>query len=159
MPLFPPPAPPGQKFNIDLRLNLFDIQDIDEVSSTYVSPFFLYLSWFDKRLTFKSLNNKTILNTLSRIQIKDIWTPVVVFDNTNTKEQTKDPANDEKGLTAVQVERRGEFRVSKGKNRDETTCKNHFEAELCDGLENIQLFTGDKNPLLMSRYYRIKFNC
>ena len=143
MPLFPPPAHPGEKFSIDLRLKLLDIQDIDEVASTYVSPIFLYLSWFDKRLTFKSLNNKTILNTLSRSQIEDIWTPVVVFENTNTKSRTVNPARDSEDLSAVQVERSGEFRWSKGKGRDKSTCKDHFEDKLCEGRENVQLFTGD----------------
>ena len=160
MPLTPPPTPRGEKLNIDLRVNLFDIQDIDEFASTFVSPFFLYLSWFDKRLTYKHLYNETILNTLSPRQIETIWTPVVEFENTNTKSRTVNPARDQpEDLSAVQVERRGEFRWRKGKGRDKSTCKDHFEAELCDGRENVLLFTGDENSLLMSRYYRMKFNC
>ena len=86
-----------------LSAEILDIQDIREADGTFLIPFNLELKWKDTRLSYKSLNNKTVLNTIEPSKMEDLWRPTVIFDNTNDKFRTIDPANDQERLSAMQV--------------------------------------------------------
>jgi hypothetical protein len=119
----PPPTTGNNndKFTVHLSVDLLDIQSIDEAGGTYVAPFHLYLRWIDSRLTYKSLHNNKVLNTLKNwsfenlllmkdriknlknIAIRNIWKPTITFVNTNVKQNSIDPTDDEDNLATIQV--------------------------------------------------------
>ena len=104
---------------MSLSVNLLDIQDIDEAGGTYVAPFYLYLRWADSRLIYKSLHTNKVLNILEnwsyqtlmlqkdrdmkQVLIWNIWTPTIIFGNTNAKQRTISPTDDEQNLATLQV--------------------------------------------------------
>ena len=114
-----------------------DIQNIIEVDKTFQVPFWLDLSWIDSRLEYTNLNNITGLNMLSENKMSAIWSPLVVFENTNEKFKT---IVDEE--TYVQIKKIGDYTLSQKSNA-----------------ENAKLYKGSENEILMLRYYREIFIC
>ena len=114
-----------------------DIQNIIEVEKTFQVPFTLFLSWNDRRLKYANLNESAGLNLLSEDEKSNIWSPIVVFKNTNEKDTT---VVDKK--TDIQIEKYGDGTLTKRSNP-----------------ENAKHYNGEENLMIMQRYYREKFNC
>ena len=114
-----------------------DIQDIQEKDRTFQVPFTLYLSWSDSRLQYKHLSQDTERNLLSGNEKSNIWKPIVVFKNTNKKQKT---IVDED--TDIQIRKKGSYIYT-----------SEWEAE------EAKIFEGDKNIIIMQRYYREMFTC
>ena len=117
-----------------------DIQNINEVEKTFQVPFTLYLSWFDDRLQYKDLAKILGMNLLTTNEKISIWSPIILFENTNAKYTT---IVDEK--TDVQIKKTGDFVLS--------------QMFYPTALQNAKLYEGSENPLIMERYYREKFIC
>ena len=66
------------------------------------------LEWLDYRLDFNNLKEQTYLNALTEEDKKNIWLPMVVFDNTDQKEMTRLGVEWE-WVTSVTVTREGNF--------------------------------------------------
>ena len=82
----------NDKFHVEVSIEVQDIQDINEVENTFEVPFILLLSWRDSRLQFKNLQHNIGRNLLSddeKDKKKGIWSPTVVFKNTNEKHESK----------------------------------------------------------------------
>ena len=135
--LVPPPL--RDKFEVALSIELMDIQDITEVDKTFEAPFTLYLSWIDKRLKYKNLKDNTVLNLLSKEEKSKIWSPKVVFQNTNKKDKTE-------------VDRNTYIQIKKGKEA-EYVYTTEWEAE------EAKLYEGEENQITIQRYYREVFTC
>ena len=131
------------KFNVTLSIEVMDIQNINEVEKTFQVPFRLYLSWFDDRLQYKDLAKILGMNLLTTNEKISIWSPIILFENTNAKYTT---LVDEK--TDVQIKKTGHFQLSQ-----DIVTGNPFT------LHNAKLYKGSENPLIMERYYREKFIC
>ena len=134
-------APPGQngygKVAVRMSVDLASIINIDEVGSIFQVQFTLYLTWFDSRMTFNNLNKETGLNALSPKEKNMIWLPELVF--LNTEQRPKVTLDEE---TQIIVDRQSSFQLSP-----------------ITELENVQVYSGSKNPLILSRFYNIKFLC
>ena len=99
--------------------------------------FKLYLEWFDSRVTFFNLNNNQLLNTLVQDEKQKIWTPSLIFDNTDEKIRTK---TDDESL--ISVKREGNFTIN-----------------TIDNVDNVYMYDGAENSLQMSRVYQIGWIC
>ena len=134
-------SPPAQenddKVVVKVSADLISIIDIDEIASIFQVQFTLHFSWFDSRLTFDNLKNDTGLNALSPREKDTIWIPELVFTNTEFRPST---IVDED--TAITVEKRGGFVLSPSTS-----------------FENMQVYSGGENPLILSRFYNIRFLC
>ena len=134
-------SPPGHdgsdKLEIKVSIDLVSIVNIDEVASIFQVQFTLHLSWYDSRLTFDNLKNNTWLNTLSPREKDSIWFPELFFLNTEHR-----PSVMTDNRTAIMVKKLGNFELS-------------AKTEL----ENTHVYSGRENPLLVSRFYNIKFLC
>ena len=95
------------------------------------NQFKLYMEWFDSRVTFYNLHKDSGLNTLVEEEKKKIWTPSLIFDNTDQKVRTR---TDEESL--ISVKREG-----------------NFSRNTIDNIDNVYIYHGSKNPLEMSRVY------
>ena len=139
-------APPPLKSNhseknnkiiVEVSADIISILDIDEINSIFHVQFFLHLTWFDSRLKLYNLKTDLGLNTLSPAEKREIWKPVLVFENTELKQSTV--VDDDSSLT---VKKSGDFSLSES-----------------DRVENQQKFGGGENSLILSRFYNTRFIC
>ena len=89
-------------------MKLLKIVDIDEVEHTIDLQFEINFEWNDYRITFNNLKLEEYLNALREEDIKSIWLPLVLYDNTNQKETTRLGWTTE-WSTSVTVTREGNF--------------------------------------------------
>ena len=78
--------------------------EIGEVAMLFRNQFKLYMDWFDSRVTFYNLNANQGLNTLVEEEKQKIWTPSLIFDNTDEKVRTRTGAE-----SLISVKREGNF--------------------------------------------------
>ena len=133
-----PPTPLNtDKFQVNVSINIRSVLDIQEVGMVLKLLFNLDLSWFDNRLQFYNLKDDDNMNTLSKIDQETVWTPTVLFDNT---EKQLTSQNDEKSFAKV---------IKLGNS---TRSGSTYD-------EDIDIFEGKENLLLLSRSYDIEFIC
>ena len=93
---------------VDVTIRLLKIMGIDEDGNTIDLQFEIMLEWLDYRLDYNNLKEQTYLNALTEEDKKNIWLPMVVFDNTDQKEMTRLGVEWE-WVTSVTVTREGNF--------------------------------------------------
>ena len=92
-------------------------------------------------MTYHNLKKQTPLNALTEEDIETIWLPLVVYDNTDQKEDTRLGENWEWD-TFVTVTREGNFTRSGIEEVDEA-----------------EIFEGTQNSLTMNQTYTWEFQC
>ena len=125
------------KVPVHVDIDVLNILAISEIRGVFKVSFELALSWFDPRLTFKNLKETTNLNKLTEVEKHQIWKPVIVFDNTESKKITQ---TDNRIIPTVT--RWSNFTLSPKTNHEET-----------------YLYDGKDNPITFSRIYDIEFLC
>ena len=93
------------------------------------------MQWSDSRVTFYNLQKNSILNTLVEEEKMKIWTPSMIFDNTDQQVQT---SMDKKSL--ISVKREG-----------------NFSRSTIDDVNNVYMYDGSENPLEMKRVYHTRW--
>ena len=122
---------PPKKAVVKIRIALLKILEIGEVQMLFRNQFKLYMEWSDSRVTFYNLQENSVLNTLVEEEKKKIWTPSLIFDNTDQKVRTR---MDEESL--ISVKREG-----------------NFSRNSIDNVNNVYMYHGSENPLQMNRVY------
>ena len=95
----------------------------------------------ENRVKYQNLKNETSLNVLSDDEIKQLWLPLIVYDNTDQKESTRLGENWE-WVTRMTVDREGDFTRSPIEEVDEA-----------------EIFEGADNRLTMNQTYTWEFQC
>ena len=113
------------------------VQEIQEVSQYIQLKFRLSLNWKDARVSFYNIKTEEVLNSLSWEEKLSLWTPTIVF--WNTEKQLKS-VNDIESFASIK-------RVGQGTIIDRTVN------------EDIEVFSGEENEITFSRVYSIKFDC
>ena len=123
---------------LEVSGQVWTILDIQEVGQITIIQFELVLKWFDARLSFYNLKADSRMNSLLYEEKQKLWVPTIIFQNTSAQLTTK---NDEKSRMKVLKQQNGTFNT--------------------DGLmsEDIDIYEGRKNPIVMSRVYDIEFLC
>ena len=103
--------------------------------------FQISLKWKENRVQYQNLKKETYLNALTYEDIKTIWLPLIVYDNTDQMEVTR-LGMDWEWVTSVIVTREGNFTRSSDKEVDE-----------------VELFKGAENRLTMHQTYTKEFQC
>ena len=93
------------------------------------------------RATYQNLKWDTSLNALNATDMRDIWLPLVVYDNTDQKEVTR-LGTEWEWATRVTVTREGNFKRSS-----------------IDEVEEAEIFEGAENRLTMNQTYTWEFQC
>ena len=117
-------------------MDLGKITGIIEIDMKFEVKFELFIDWFDKRLTWMHLLNNKSLNILIDDEISKIWTPTLVFKNTEQEEMTR---FDNSSIILIE------------KATD-------FETDQSD-LHETTYFPGSENPISYSRMYTTNFLC
>ena len=111
------------------------IQDIQEVSQYIEVKFEVSLQWRDARVLFYNIKPDEEMNTLTMDEQLSLWTPTLVF--WNTKQQLRS-VNDKNTFASIRQEGNGSV-IEKENNED------------------IMVFQGSENSILLSRVYSTKF--
>ena len=72
-----------------IHVDIASVLAISEVAGIFKVKFQLTMVWQDKRLTFRNLKNNSLQNIVSEEEAKSIWSPVIVFENTQNMDQTE----------------------------------------------------------------------
>ena len=131
--------------NVSISITLMKVVEIEEVDHSIHLQFQISLQWKENRLTYQNLKTETSLNALTDGDIRTIWLPLIVFDNTDQKEVTRLGENWE-WATRVTVTREGDFTRSTSR----VYSKEVDEAEM---------FKGAENRLTMNQTYTWEFQC
>ena len=129
---------------LKISIDLLKIVDMDEKDHKIDFQFKITLQWKENnRVLYHNLKKDTSLNTLSKDDIKSLWLPLVIYDNTDQKEVTRlgEYGNGEWN-TLVLVIREGNFTRSSFNMVDET-----------------EIFEGSQNTLFMQQVYTWQFQC
>ena len=113
------------------------VQDIQEVAQYLKLKFKISLQWMDARVNFYNIKTDENMNSLSLEEQMTIWTPTIVF--WNTEEQLK-TINDLNTFASVRRSGKGSL-IAREVNED------------------IEVFKGSENEITISRIYSIKFFC
>ena len=113
------------------------VQDIQEVAQFVKLKFRISLTWMDARVTYYNIKTDETLNSLSLDEQLELWTPTIVFWNTEKQLKT---VNDPNSFASVK-------RSGKGSIIDREVN------------EDIEMFSGAENNITFSRVYSIKFFC
>ena len=129
--------------SVSISIDLLKLVDIKEEDYSIEIQFSITLEWMEKRAIYQNLKHDKSLNALTEADIKRLWLPKVIYENTDQKQTTRlgEFGNGEWD-TRVVVARQGEF--------------NRSEPEVID---EIELFNGAENSLMMSQTYTHEFQC
>ena len=127
--------------NVSISISLMKIVEIEETDHSILLQFQISLQWKENRAKFQNLKKESSLNALTEEDIKTIWLPLIVYDNTDQMEVTRLGMDWEWG-TSVTVTREGNFTRSSIEEVDET-----------------EIFEGAENRLTMNQTYTWEFQC
>ena len=126
---------------VSISLTLYKVVAIEEEDHSIELQFQISLEWKENRATYHNLKLETYLNALSLDEINTLWLPLVIYTNTDQQETTR-LGVDWEWSTHVNVNREGNFTRSYSKVLDE-----------------IELFKGGENSLIMKQSYTHEFQC
>ena len=127
--------------NVSISITLMKVVEIEEVDHSIHLQFQISLQWKENRVKYENLKKETSLNALTDEDIRTIWLPVIVYDNTDQKETTRLGESWE-WTTTVTVTREGNFTRSSDEEVDEA-----------------EIFEGAENRLTMNQTYTWEFQC
>ena len=130
--------------NVRISLTLLKVVAIEEEDHTIDMQFRINLEWKENRATFHNLKNNTYLNALSSEDINKLWLPLVIYTNTDQQETTRLGVEWE-WTTSVWVKR-----------EEENPISSH---DVPSQLDEIELFQGRENSLVMVQSYTHEFQC
>ena len=113
------------------------VQEIQEVAQFLKLKFRLSLTWKDARVSFYNIKTNEVFNSLTLDEQLTLWTPTIVFWNTEKQLKT---VNDENSFASIS-------RGGKGSIIDRTVD------------EDIEVYSGKDNAITFSRVYSIEFYC
>ena len=126
---------------VQISVILMKVISINEEKNKIDLQFEIGLQWYENRITYNNLKTETALNVLKSKEQKEFWLPLVIYDNTDQKETTTLGMQDE-WSTEVNVVRKGNFTRSG-----------------LDSVDEVEMFRGDENPLMMKQVYTHQFQC
>ena len=126
-----------EKAEVKVRVDLLEILTLSVVEMKITTKYDLYLEWLDPRITFYNLKKDRNLNGLVQDEMEMICIPKIIFANTQANVYS---ILDTKSIGLI-------------------TRKGSFTYSSIDEKENIYKFTGNKNPILLSRVYETEWIC
>ena len=126
---------------VEVSITLLKVVSIEEEDHSIEFQFEIILQWKENRATYHNLNTDMYLNALSLEDIEKLWLPLVIYTNTDQLESTRLGVEFE-WTTNVWVKREGKSVISD-----------------LHVLDEIEIFKGEENSLVMVQSYTHKFQC
>ena len=122
----PPPLGGLDIVDVKIRMELYNILEISEVTSVFRTQYKLFMEWKDPRITFWNLKNDTTLNIMTSSEKESIWMPTLMFFNTDKKSRT---IMDQE--TLVYIKKGGQFSINEPNEIDNIYLNFfHFENQV-----------------------------
>ena len=138
-----PPFTKESKAKIYVQITLHSINDINEVDLNIDVKFSIRLQWFETdRIHYNNLKRNVQLNKLSKEEIGKLWTPYIIYKNTDNNEEVKVNHKFKDITTIVAIHREGEF------------VKSGIET-----LHETEIFKGSDNKIDFNQTYSKQFFC
>ena len=128
---------------VDISIILMKVVEIEETDHSIHLQFQISLNWTENRVEYQNLKEKTALNSLPEYDIKSIWLPYVVYENTDQKEATR---------LGVEWEWPTFVAVTKNKSAG-------FSRSDIDKVDEAIIFEGHEHTLTMNQTYTWEFQC
>ena len=138
-----PPINSGNPVNVSVTIDLLRLVDIDEGDYSIEIQFEIMLKWRDNRVKYHNLKQTAALNALSEDNIKNLWLPEVIYENTDQKESSRLGDGNWEWRTDVVVKREEENGVMSGLH----------------SVDESEVFNGSRNSLVMNQTYTHTFQC
>ena len=126
---------------VKVSITLLKIVGIEEIKHSMEMQFQIELEWFESRATYNNLKVNAAMNVLTEDTIKSLWLPLITYANTAQKEMTTLSIQKE-WSTRLKVKRKGN--LTRGS---------------LDLVDEVEVFRGDENPLVMTQVYTKRFQC
>ena len=151
-----PPISPEHCVEVKISIDILKLVDIKEEDYSIDIQFQITLVWKENRANYRNLKPKTSLNALLLEDIKRLWLPQVVYENTDQKITTRLGVAWE-WETNVEIRREGPFILSGLETVDENYV---YKGENLQSLSmSSNNFQGDENSLIMNQTYTHEFQC
>ena len=124
---------------VNITMVLKNILGIAEVQHIIELKFGIMLEWYENRALYYNLKDEITLNALTQNEINKLWTPYVIYQNTDKSEAVRLGGEVD---TTITVTREGEFMRS-----DMTVA------------DEIEIFLGSENKLTMNQTDSKRFHC
>jgi hypothetical protein len=124
---------------VNITMVLMKILEIAEVEHIIELKFGIMLEWYENRALFFNLKDEITLNALTQSEINKLWTPYVIYQNTDKSEAVRLGGDVD---TIITVTREGEFTRSDMSIADEK-----------------EIFLGSENKLTMNQTDSKRFHC
>ena len=131
------------RVNVSTSIDLLKLVSINEKDYSIEIQFSIILSWIENRATFQNLKPDKTLNALTQTDIEGLWLPRVVYQNTDQKSTT----------------RLGEFGNGEWETRVVVDRKGNFTRSGLDAVDEVEIFKGVQNNLIMTQTYTHEFQC
>ena len=122
---------------VKVSVTLLDIVGIREAENKIYLKFSTELEWNETRALYHNLKRNVSQNTLETSDI-DLWIPKLVYRNNNNNEDTRSEIRQ----STIFVVRKGSFSRSK-----------------LETLDEVNIFKGEENPIVMIQSYTKEFSC
>ena len=139
-----PPIISSEPAFVSVSIDLLKLVSIDEEDYSIEIQFEISLVWKEKRVTYQNLKQRSSLNALQDKDIKSLWLPKVIFENTDQRDTT----------------RLGEYgggewetRVIVQKEQQNGTMSSP------ESVDEAEIFSGFENSLVMNQTYTRTFQC
>ena len=124
--------------SVEVSLTLLDISAIREAANEIDIKFTIELMWTEPRATYHNLKEKTSLNILEYSEASLLWVPNLIYRN------NKDNDDIESSIT---------------KSRVKIVRKGNFTRSGLESVDEIEVFKGEDNPLILVQSYTKSFKC
>ena len=122
-------------------ITLLKVVEIKETEHSILLQFQISLQWKENRVKYLNLKKQTSLNALTIWDIDTIWLPLIVYDNTDQKQNTR-LGTEWEWTTRVTVTREA-----------------YFTRSGTDEVDEVEIFDGAQNRLTMNQTYTWEFQC
>ena len=129
--------------NVSISIDLLKLVDIKEKDYSIKIQFSITLDWMENRATYQNLKLDKSLNALTQNDIDKLWLPRVIYENTDQKETT----------------RLGEYGHGEWETRVVVNRQSNFRMGGLDNINEIEIFNGAENNLIMTQTYTHEFQC
>ena len=130
--------------NVSISITLMKVVEIEETDLSIHLQFQISLQWQENRVKYQNLKKDTALNALTNEDIKKLWLPLILYDNT-----------DQKVVTRLGEYGNGEWMTMVTVTRDQRS----FTRSEVDEVDEAEIFEGSQNRLTMNQTYTWEFQC
>ena len=119
-----------------VSIALLDISAIREAANEIDIKLALHLSWVESRALYHNLKTKLAMNTLNKDEASRLWVPNLIYRNNKENDDTRSEKS------RLKISREGSFSRSG-----------------VDVVDEIEVFVGSENPVILMQAYTKIFKC